>query len=64
MEFLITLIATIVLFIGAALVVNYCRRRAARTRHPLTAMCHQTGGSMCGSCGSTLLQKEPFSGSG
>jgi energy-converting hydrogenase Eha subunit H len=60
MELLVTLLATIPLFIGAALIVNVCRRRAARTRHPLTAMCHQSGGTMCCSCSSAMqIQKEP-----
>ncbi len=57
MEFLITLLVTIPLFIGAALVVNLCRKRAGRTRHPLTAMCGKTGDAMCCSCSSAMQIK-------
>ncbi len=53
-EFLITLGLTLILFIGAALIFNFCRRRISRSRHPLTATCHQDGGTMCCSCSSTV----------
>ena len=60
MELLLTFLVTIPLFIGAALIVNLCRIRAARTRHPLTAMCHESGGAMCCSCSSAMqIHKEP-----
>lgn len=52
--FLITLFFTVVLFVGAALVFNYSKRRTARGRHPLSATCQQTGGTMCCTCTSTL----------
>ena len=57
MNLLITILLTVPLFLGAALIFNYCRRRAARTNHGLTSMCHNSGGEMCCSC-SDALQKE------
>ncbi|MEE4167008.1 MAG: hypothetical protein V2I35_13480 [Desulfocapsaceae bacterium] len=57
LELLTTLLATIPLFIGAALVINVCRKRAARTRHPLTGMCAKSGDTMCCSCSSALQDK-------
>ena len=55
--FITTLIFTLILFSGAALMINFCRKNAARTRHGLTSMCHQSGGAMCGSCASALQKK-------
>jgi hypothetical protein len=52
--FLTTLAFTLVLFIGAALVFNYCKRRTARSRHPLSGMCQKDGGTMCCSCSSAV----------
>ena len=52
--FLTTLGLTLILFIGAALLFNYCRRRTSRSRHPLTTTCHKDGGTMCCSCSSTV----------
>jgi len=57
--FLTTLLITLPLFGGAALLINFCRRRAARTRHPLTTMCHESGGEMCGCCASSLQSDIP-----
>ncbi|MBE0582286.1 MAG: hypothetical protein IH612_00830 [Desulfofustis sp.] len=52
--FLTTLLLTVPLLIGAALLINFCRRRVGRTRHGLTGMCHQSGGRMCGCCSASL----------
>lgn len=52
--FFTTLAFTLVLFIGAALVFNYCKRRTARSRHPLSGMCQKDGGTMCCSCSSAV----------
>jgi hypothetical protein len=52
--FLVTLLFTIVLFIGAALVFNFSKRRTARGRNLPSASCQNNGGSMCCSCTSTL----------
>jgi hypothetical protein len=58
MELLTTLLVTLPLFIGAALVINLCRKRAGRTRHPLTGMCGKTGETMCCSCSSAMQNKK------
>ncbi len=55
--FFTTLLLTVPLFVGAALLINVCRRRAARTRHGLTGMCHERGGEMCGCCAAALQQR-------
>ncbi len=52
--FFTTLGLTAVLFIGAALLFNYCKRRTSRSKHPLSTMCHKDGGTMCCSCSSTV----------
>lgn len=52
--FIITLIIAFFLMLTMGLLVNYCKRRQSRTSHGLTGMCHQTGGTMCGSCSSQL----------
>lgn len=55
--FFMTLMITFPLLLGAALLINYCRKRVGRTRHGLTGMCHQSGGTMCGSCASNIDRK-------
>ena len=57
--FLITLTIVFFLMLFTAVVISYCKRRQSRTRHGLTGMCHQTGGAMCGSCGSQMQNKIP-----
>lgn len=57
--FLTTLGFTLVLFIGAALIFNYCKRRTARSRHPLSGMCQKDGGTMCCSCSSAAQAMIP-----
>jgi hypothetical protein len=58
-SYLITLSCTFFLFVAAALVVNFCKQRTARTKHPLSGMCHKDGGTMCCSCGSALQSTIP-----
>jgi hypothetical protein len=55
--FFTTLLLTVPLLVGAALLINFCRRRVGRTRHGLTGMCHQSGGRMCGCCASSLQSR-------
>lgn len=57
--FLTTLGFTLVLFVGAALVFNYSKRRTARSRHPLSSMCQKDGGTMCCSCSSAVQKMIP-----
>ena len=57
--FLLTLTLTFPLFILAAAVVNFCKRRLGKTRHGLTGMCHETGDTMCCSCAPSLQQSIP-----
>jgi len=57
--FLTTLAFTLVLFIGAALIFNYCKRRTARSKHPLSGMCQKDGGTMCCSCASAAQSMIP-----
>lgn len=52
--FFTTLLLTVPLLVGAALLINFCRRRVGRTRHGLTGMCHESGGQMCGCCSAAL----------
>ena len=48
--YIITLACTIVLFVGAALLFNYSKKRSGRTRQAGTAGCHQNGlGCSCSS---------------
>jgi len=58
-DFIITLAIAFFLMFSAALILSYCKRRQNRTQHGLTGMCHQTGGSMCGSCGSRMSGPGP-----
>ncbi|EKD38713.1 MAG: hypothetical protein ACD_75C00632G0001 [uncultured bacterium] len=53
--FLLTLAITFVLLLTAGVTISYCKRRQSATSHGLTGMCHETGGTMCGCCGSRLL---------
>jgi hypothetical protein len=53
--FILTLAISFVLLLSAGLLISLCKRRQAATNHGLTGMCHETGGTMCGSCSSRLL---------
>jgi hypothetical protein len=53
--FILTLAISFVLLLSAGLLVSCCKRRQAATSHGLTGMCHESGGTMCGSCSSRLL---------
>jgi hypothetical protein len=53
-HFLILLATAFVLILATALIISFCKRKQNRTRHGLTGMCHQSGGSMCGSCASQM----------
>ena len=48
--FLITLGITCLTIILVSLLVNYCRRRLAKTPHGLSGMCQRTGSEICSSC--------------
>jgi hypothetical protein len=50
---------TFVLLLTIAGLISYCKRRQAKTRHGLTGMCHETGGTMCGSCSSHPQHDRP-----
>jgi len=49
-QFLLLFSLTICAFLGFAWLLIFCRRRLRRSRHGLTGMCHDTGGTMCPSC--------------
>lgn len=58
--FFTTLLITLPLFIGAALLFNFSKKRIRKTSHGLTGMCHDSGGTMCCSCASqvqTMISK-------
>jgi hypothetical protein len=63
--FIFNLIITFFLLVTTTLLISYCKRRQSRTSHGLTGMCHESGGTMCGGCGSQLQnygnKKEPGS---
>jgi len=48
--YLITILITALAFTLVSLLINFCRRRLAKTKHGLSGMCHQTGGEVCNSC--------------
>lgn len=48
--FLLTLGITCLTIILVGLLVNFCRRRLAKTPHGLSGICHQKGGEVCSSC--------------
>ncbi|WP_228854392.1 hypothetical protein [Desulfomarina profundi] len=56
-HFLILLAIAFSLVLTTALIISFCKRRQNRTRHGLTGMCHQSGGTMCESCDSQLRNK-------
>ena len=49
--YLLTLLITTLTILLVGLLINFCRKRLAKTPHGLSGMCHQTGGEMCSSCG-------------
>lgn len=49
-QFLLLFFLTIFVFIGFAWLIIFCRRRLRHSRHGLTGMCHDSGGTMCSSC--------------
>jgi len=53
--FLLLFTITFSILVAAGLVINFCRRRANRTNHGLTGMCHKSGGTMCSCCGASLI---------
>jgi len=57
--FLLLFAITFSTIVAAGLVINFCRRRASRTNHGLTGMCHKSGGSMCSCCGASFLAATP-----
>ena len=56
--FLITTIITCLTLVLVGLLVNFCRRRLAKTPHGLSGMCHQKGGAICSSCADQTVTKE------
>ena len=48
--FFLTLMITSIVFVLVGFLINFCRRRLAKTPHGLSGMCHQTGGEICASC--------------
>ena len=52
--FMLTLLITFSLFLFIVVLISYCKRRQGRTRHGLSGMCHQSGGTMCSSCRARL----------
>jgi hypothetical protein len=49
-QFLLLFSLTICAFLGFTWLLIFCRRRLRHSRHGLTGMCHDTGGTMCPSC--------------
>lgn len=41
---------TFCLMLAFAWLFIFCRRRQRTSRHPLTGMCHHSGGPTCGNC--------------
>jgi len=56
--FLVTLLFTIILFIAAALIFNYCKKRPPRRAGAAGTACqHGSGGCACTSALQTTLRK-------
>ena len=58
-DLILTVSITFLLILFTAVLISYCKRRQSRTRHGLTGMCHQSGGTMCNTCGSQLQKDDP-----
>jgi len=56
--FILYIAITFGLMLSVAVLISYCKKRQSKTRHGLTGMCHQSGGTMC-SCCSSQLQSSP-----
>ena len=52
--YLVIFAITFTIFITAAFVINFCKRKVSRTNHGLTGMCHKDGGTMCSCCSEKL----------
>jgi len=50
MKFLVLFVITLGAMLGFCWLFIFCRRRLHRTRHGLSGMCHESGGTMCPSC--------------
>ncbi|MFV0437238.1 MAG: hypothetical protein ACK5PS_07600 [Desulfopila sp.] len=59
--FLVLLFPSFLIISCAALLINFCRRRLRRTRHPLSGMCEKSGGALCACCGAELQATRPQS---
>ncbi len=57
-DLILILILTFSLILFTAVLISYCKRRQNKTKHGLTGMCHQSGGTMCSSC-SSKIQNRP-----
>lgn len=58
-EFLLLFLITFCTLLAAALLINFCKRKMANSRHSLTGMCHKSGGVSCASCGSAAQTPPP-----
>lgn len=58
LELVVVFLFTAPLLIGAAAIINFSKRRALKTRHPLSGMCHKKGGAMCTSCSTALSESQ------
>lgn len=59
MTFTITLLLTFLIMVFAMLWLSYSKRRQRHGKHGLTGMCHESGGTMCGSCAGTAMSRSP-----
>ena len=58
-DLILTVSISFLLILFTAILISYCKRRQSRTRHGLTGICHQSGGTMCNNCSSQLQQNPP-----
>ncbi|WP_163337649.1 hypothetical protein [Desulfopila sp. IMCC35008] len=56
--YMLLLLITFCIMVTAALIINYSKQRAGKTRHGLTGMCHESGGEMCSCCSSKYLSND------
>lgn len=52
--FFLLIMFTFPMLLIVACMISYSRRKLRRTRHPMTGMCHSSGGTMCCSCTAKL----------
>jgi hypothetical protein len=59
--FILSLSLTFALILGTTVLISYCKRRQARTKHGLTGMCHKSGGAMGSCCSAKMFEAKPTS---